>query len=692
MRKKLSLILAAALVFTSAQGTSTAFASGSSYKTVTVNGASVILMDNVTSDMTSASYWTSLADDASSVLTDDDEISDINEGGIEASGTYQVDIENYSSTVSLSSLVSSAESDIEYYVGTPSDPKTQYGKDSNGNIINIYDTYYDSNGNSKTEAEGYFYNALENVKSATVCETVKYALPVKYTTMNFLPADIPVYDDEDDPDFDNQYLSGLRINEPVVIRAVSNDSKWYFVRSSFLSGWVATSDLAICASKSEWLSSWKTDEEDTLVVYGYKVYTEDSNADTSTANVALTMGTKVPLVSVETEEYVSNRTSYYNYVIKLPTRDDAGNYVGKNALISESDYVSIGYLEPTSQNIINVAMSMLGKRYGWGGMLSSDDCSQYTRNIYACFGIDLPRNTTYQRKAAIFGYDVSDYSDSEKEALLDHMPPGTLLYFPWHTMMYLGSSGGNYYVISSVSSMANIAGTGKQRIRSVVINTLNAKRVNGKTWLTSLVNFKIPWRYKDPSVSDTSSGSGVVKDASGYTVSLSSSSYTYDGLAKTPDVTVTDSSGNVVSSRYYTVSYDSDTASVGTHKVTVDFGYLYSGSATASYTISQQATATRTSYSIKINKTTLKKLKARSKGFKITWNKRTDVTGYEIQYSTKKNFKTAVTTTVKAAKKTLTIKKLSSKKKYYVRIRCYKKIDGVIYYSAWSKAKKVKTK
>ena len=51
------------------------------------------------------------------------------------------------------------------------------------------------------------------------------------------------------------------------------------------------------------------------------------------------------------------------------------------------------------------------------------------------------------------------------------------------------------------------------------------------------------------------------------------------------------------------------------------------------------------------------------------------------------------TKTVKDAKKvTTTIKKLKSKKYYYVRIRSYKELNGKKYYSEWSKIKKAKTR
>ena len=69
------------------------------------------------------------------------------------------------------------------------------------------------------------------------------------------------------------------------------------------------------------------------------------------------------------------------------------------------------------------------------------------------------------------------------------------------------------------------------------------------------------------------------------------------------------------------------------------------------------------------------------------------ITGYQVQYSLKKNFSSKKTVTVsKAATTKVVIKKLKSKKTYYVRIRAYKKVKGKKYYSAWSKAKTVKVK
>lgn len=78
----------------------------------------------------------------------------------------------------------------------------------------------------------------------------------------------------------------------------------------------------------------------------------------------------------------------------------------------------------------------------------------------------------------------------------------------------------------------------------------------------------------------------------------------------------------------------------------------------------------------------------------VKWKKNTKATGYEIQYSTTKDFsannKTVTITKAKTVSKV--IKKLTSKTTYYVRVRAYKTVSNVKYYSAWSATKSLKVK
>lgn len=103
---------------------------------------------------------------------------------------------------------------------------------------------------------------------------------------------------------------------------------------------------------------------------------------------------------------------------------------------------------------------------------------------------------------------------------------------------------------------------------------------------------------------------------------------------------------------------------------------------------------TKNTKTVKPKKTSIKKLSKGKKKFTVTWAKVSGVKGYQIQYSSDKKFKKnnkSVTVTKQKTTKA-TVKKLKSKKKYYVRVRTYKMVNGKKIYSSWSKVKSVKTK
>ncbi|MCD7722491.1 MAG: fibronectin type III domain-containing protein [Clostridiales bacterium] len=176
-------------------------------------------------------------------------------------------------------------------------------------------------------------------------------------------------------------------------------------------------------------------------------------------------------------------------------------------------------------------------------------------------------------------------------------------------------------------------------------------------------------------------------------VTLSTTSYTYNGKAKTPTVTVKNANGDKISSKYYTVTYInratgktvSSMKSAGKYYVKIKFNTKYSGTVKKAVTIKPKATS-------------IKSVTASSKGFTVKWGKVTScTTGYQIQYSTDKSFSSKTTKTVtdntKTSKK---ITGLKAKKKYYVRVRTYKTVTingkSTKIYSSWSDIKPVTTK
>ena len=236
-------------------------------------------------------------------------------------------------------------------------------------------------------------------------------------------------------------------------------------------------------------------------------------------------------------------------------------------------------------------------------------------------------------------------------------------------------------------------------------------------------------------------------------VTLSTSTYAYDGKAKKPGVTVKLNGKTLKNGTDYTVSYSNNTK-VGTATVKITGKGNYTGSvsktfkiknnfkkATVSgisnksytgknitqsitvkyngktlkngtdYTVSYSSnkkigTATvkiagKGSYTGTITKTfkinpakqEIQKLTAKSKAFFVDWAQKGSASGYEIQYATNSKFTSAkkVTITSNKTDKT-TVSKLSGKKKYYVRVRSYTTVKGTKYYGAWSASKSVTTK
>ena len=96
---------------------------------------------------------------------------------------------------------------------------------------------------------------------------------------------------------------------------------------------------------------------------------------------------------------------------------------------------------------------------------------------------------------------------------------------------------------------------------------------------------------------------------------------------------------------------------------------------------------TKTAPTIKVPKVKIKKAtkKISAKKLKVTLKTAKGVKGYQVMISTSKKFKKAKVKNYKKAK--FTIKKLKANKKYFIRVRAYKVVNGEVYYGKWSNRK-----
>ena len=436
-------------------------------------------LPDVTKEMSSPSYWAEESD----VLMTYEEAVILNKETVSTKGTNMYDLANLSDTVNgvalNEALVKSSGADAAYFLTW---------------------TYLEE-GRRTTQED--FAKMIENTQNPDAVEKqeVLYGIATKRTELRALPSSAALLDSPSDPDTDNQYLVGIRVNEPVVITSKSKDGKYYLAKNVCCSGWIPSECVAICKDKEEWLAAWDIDDEDALVVWGDKVYTEYSNVGKETSELMLTMGTVLELAKdVNPNDLVDLRAAYNNHVVYIPVRNEDGSYSKKLTLISESEDVSEGYLALTKENIAKVAFSALGNVYGWGGSLHSDDCSGYMRNIYKCFGLELARNTTWQTSMPMAKVDMKNMAKEERMKILEGLPFGTILFISGHEMMYLGEENGKFYVISASGTIMQPENpTVRQRTSSVIVNTLDVRRANGNTWLDELTVALVPFYGKDES-------------------------------------------------------------------------------------------------------------------------------------------------------------------------------------------------
>lgn len=218
------------------------------------------------------------------------------------------------------------------------------------------------------------------------------------------------------------------------------------------------------------------------------------------------------------------------------------------------------------------------------------------------------------------------------------------------------------------------------RVKASGATTITLPKVNG-------------YKRSNYKLTITGTGTDVVTKTVKYAPTLyaktTSSSYTYSGKKKKPKVDLYYGSKRIAkslkkSTSKYKLTYKTG-KKVGTYsvKVKVKKGKYKGLKSTAKFTI-------------KPKKAKITKLTAGSARVKVKWKKvSAQCSGYQLAYSTKGSFVDISKNTIKvsSAKSTSkTIKKLTSGKKYYVKVRTYKVVKGKTYYGAWSKVKTVTIK
>lgn len=209
--------------------------------------------------------------------------------------------------------------------------------------------------------------------------------------------------------------TGLFPWDEVAIKGYSKDQSWANVVCADYEGWIPKKDIMIVSKDN--IKNIKS--KSFVTITSRQIKLKDGRY--------LDMGTYLPLVSEEGNFFK----------ILMPV---AGNtFKTTEVTIKNTDAVK-GYMPFTQANVIAQSLKFQGEKYGWGHSNNTRDCSGFIRDVYRSFGIKMARNTSAQETDVVgkkVNFKISG-GNSAKEKLLKKQNPGSALYMPGHTVMYLG--------------------------------------------------------------------------------------------------------------------------------------------------------------------------------------------------------------------------------------------------------------
>jgi hypothetical protein len=289
---------------------------------------------------------------------------------------------------------------------------------------------------------------LIDIKKNMNAESFPYKVKLKYgmvtgmADLRVMPTTLGIFN-EPEENFDRLQLSLAEVGTPLAIMHKSKDGKWLFVRAEQTEGWIDSSKVVYC-SVSQLKSYISSDPF--LVVTSPKADLYWDKGLTKPFEF-VRMGTRLPLTG-EVNSWV--------WKVKVPVKGKNGAYGVQSAYIKKSD-VHKGYLPYTPRVILDQAFRLLFTPYGWGDMWAEQDCSRFIWQVFACVGIEFPRNTSEQILCGklICKFDTNATYDTKIPALLKLPPATSLIYKKGHIMLYLGKVGNIPYIMHDTWAYAD---------------------------------------------------------------------------------------------------------------------------------------------------------------------------------------------------------------------------------------------
>lgn len=373
---------------------------------------SPLLQDNVTPEMLNPGFWISRHPSPDAVIMTPAQIEKFNTSIRNRRGTVAL-MPNLTGNIAGRTIRQSIENGLQHVRGM---------------------RLYDANGDRVTEGA---WNAIRincNLSAVPGTIRIRAAFPAVFADQRIVPSDVNFNKKPFDYEFDELQNSGYDIGTPLVIYHTSADGNWVYGSSAVTSGWFRVGELCFLED-----AAWKDYQtaKDFVIVTSARADVWQDSLRVRYSGPAR-MGSRFPLLG----EYQDS------YIISLPVRDSLGSRLIRG-YVSKRDSQA-GYLSYTARNVYELAFRMLNRPYGWADTNGDTDCSSYLRQLLACFGISLPRNSAEQEKSGkiLHTFGSRESNLSRNDLIVKHGRPAiTVLRRPGHVTLYLGSVDGRAYII-----------------------------------------------------------------------------------------------------------------------------------------------------------------------------------------------------------------------------------------------------
>lgn len=371
-----------------------------------------------------ADFWIGKATRPNRVLLSPDEVAAFNRESM-ASDPFLVDLSTYPARIE--------RAEVERFIHSMSRRPE--------------DTYHDDEGRRLKKKDYARYSELLALDQLPAVVETRYALVLDRADMRSWPTEDRAFKASGDPGLDRFQENGLFPADMVVVLHESADGQWCFARSYNYAAWVQKERLVF--GDRETIVRYRKSPE-FLVVTGSRTFAQLAGASEM---IEVEMGVRLPLADGGTSRH---------YHVLLPVRDPGGSLDFEIASVRRDKAVRKGYLPYTRANILRQAYKFLGEHYGWGHSKNARDCTGLVSEVFKTMGILLPRNSWQQGQSEV-GHNTrfdENTGEAEKIAAVLAAAPGDLLYSKGHVMIYLGTLGGEPYVIHDTAGAGRVDADG----------------------------------------------------------------------------------------------------------------------------------------------------------------------------------------------------------------------------------------